>query len=129
MRSAAAAVMISHMRPRVLVVDDHAAFRRSASALLIADGFDVVGEAADGEDAIEAVGRLRPDVVLLDIQLPGLDGLAVTERIGAGPGKPAVILVSSRDASAYGHRLRASPALGFVVKSDLSGAAIRALLG
>jgi len=62
------------MRGRVLIVDDHAAFRESASALLEAEGFDVVGEAADGESAVAEVARLRPDIVLLDIQLPGLDG-------------------------------------------------------
>ena len=116
------------MRTTVLVVDDHAGFRRSASALLVADGFDVVGEAADAATAMAAVEAAHPDVILLDIQLPDLDGLSLAERIGSGPGKPAVILVSSRDASAYGRRLEDSSARGFVAKSDLSGAAVRALL-
>lgn len=116
------------VRTTVLVVDDHAGFRRSAAALLAADGFDVVGEAVDGEGALEAVDKFRPDVVLLDIQLPGIDGLALTERIGVGPGKPAIVLISGREPSAYGQRLRDSLARGFVAKSALSGAAIRALL-
>ncbi len=68
------------MRPTVLIVDDHAAFRASARALLQAEGFDVVGEAANGAEAVEAVAVLRPEIVLLDIQLPDLDGLAVAER-------------------------------------------------
>ena len=67
------------MRPTVLIVDDHAAFRASARALLEAEGFEVVGEAADGTEAVEAVAVLRPAIVLLDIQLPDLDGLAVAE--------------------------------------------------
>jgi DNA-binding NarL/FixJ family response regulator len=116
------------MRPTVLVVDDHADFRHAVSALLDAEGFKVVGEAADAGTAFAAVQRLHPDVVLLDVQLPGVDGLTVAEALGVNSGKPAVVLVSSRDASAYGQRLRKSPARGFVAKSALSGAAIRALL-
>jgi CheY-like chemotaxis protein len=69
------------MRPTVLIVDDHPEFRESASALLEAEGFAVIGEAADGDEAIAAVERLRPQVVLLDIQLPDLDGFAVAERL------------------------------------------------
>ena len=88
------------MRPTVLIVDDHAAFRASARALLQAEGFDVVGEAADGAAAVEAVAVLHPEIVLLDIQLPDLDGLAVAERLAAGQDAPAV-LISSRDAAAW----------------------------
>ncbi len=62
------------MCPTVLIVDDHQACRSSARALLEADGFDVIGEAADGPEAVEAVALLRPEVALLDIQLPGEDG-------------------------------------------------------
>src|SRR4051794_13893582 len=97
---------MSAVRPTVLIVDDHEAFRSSARALLEAEGFDVVGEAADGHEAIEAVARPRPKIVLLDIQLPGRDGLEVAERLAAGTDPPVVVLVSSRDASAYGPRLR-----------------------
>ncbi|MEP6476269.1 MAG: response regulator transcription factor [Actinomycetota bacterium] len=117
------------VRPTVLIVDDHEAFRTSARALLEADGFDVIGEAADGREAVEAVALLRPDVVLLDIQLPDEDGLAVAERLAAAADPPAVVLISSRDAAAYGPRLPASPARGFISKSGLSGDALAAILG
>ena len=90
------------MRPTVLIVDDHAAFRTSARALLQAEGFDVIGEATDGAEAVEAVVALRPEIVLLDIQLPDLDGLTVAEQLAAAPDPPAVVLISSRDAAAYG---------------------------
>lgn len=65
------------MRPTVLIVDDHEGFREPARALLEAEGFAVVGDAADGAAAVAEVGRLRPDVVLLDVQLPDVDGLVV----------------------------------------------------
>jgi DNA-binding NarL/FixJ family response regulator len=113
----------------VLVVDDHAAFRTSARALLEAEGFNVIGEAADGAEAVEAVAALRPDIVLLDIQLPGTDGLAVAEQLASGRDAPAVVLISSRDAAAYGPRLRETPACGFIPKSGLSGEALAALVG
>jgi DNA-binding NarL/FixJ family response regulator len=113
----------------VLIVDDHPGFRSAARALLEADGFDVVGEAADGESGLAAAERLRPGLVLLDIQLPDLDGFAVAERLASSQPAPAVVLVSSRDRSAYRRRLADSPARGFVAKSDLSGAAIAALVG
>jgi DNA-binding NarL/FixJ family response regulator len=117
------------MRPTVLIVDDHDAFRASARALLQAEGFDVVGEAADGVGAMEAVAALRPEIVLLDVQLPDLDGLAVAEQLAAVPDAPAVVLISSRDAAAYGPRLHATPARGFIPKSGLSGEALAALIG
>ena len=117
------------VRPTVLIVDDHADFRRSARALLEADGFEVVGEAATGADALRAVAALRPRIVLLDVQLPDLDGLAVAERLAAAPSAPAVVLTSSRDAAAYGPRLAESPARGFIPKSRLSGAVLADLVG
>ena len=113
----------------VLIVDDHPGFRSAARALLEADGFEVVGEAADGESGLAAAARLRPGLVLLDIQLPDLDGFAVAERLASSQSPPAVVLVSSRDRSAYRRRLADSPARGFVAKSDLSGAAVAALVG
>src|SRR5919106_5753836 len=78
------------MRSTVVIVDDHPEFRESASALLEAEGFAVIGEAADGHEAIAAVERLRPQVVLLDIQLPDLDGFAVAERLASRPDPPMV---------------------------------------
>jgi CheY-like chemotaxis protein len=116
------------VRVTVLIVDDHADYRRSASALLEAEGFAIVGEAADGASAIEAAERLRPEVVLLDIQLPDIDGLRVAERLAATPDPPVVVLISSRDAAAYGSRLDGVPARGFIGKRELSGAALAALV-
>ena len=113
----------------VLIVDDHEGFRASARALLETEGFEVVGEARDGREAIEAVAVLRPRVVLLDIQLPGLDGLAVAEQLAAGLDPPVVVLTSSRDPAAYGLRLGMSSARGFIPKSQLSGEALLALVG
>jgi DNA-binding NarL/FixJ family response regulator len=117
------------MRPTVLVVDDHEAFRESVSALLEAEGFAVVGEAADGAAAIAEVERLRPEVVLMDIQLPDLDGFTVAERLAAAPDPPAIVFISSRDAAAYGPRLEEAAARGFIAKRELSGAALAALVG
>jgi DNA-binding NarL/FixJ family response regulator len=116
------------MRRTVLIVDDHDAFRESASALLEAEGFAVVGEAADGSTALAEAERLRPQVVLLDVQLPGLDGFAVAEQLAAGADPPNVVLISSREAVSYGARLEATPARGFIAKRDLSGSALAALV-
>jgi DNA-binding NarL/FixJ family response regulator len=117
------------VRTTVLIVDDHDDFRESASALLEAEGFTVVGKAADGDEAIAAVERLRPQVVLLDIQLPDLDGFAVAERLATGPEPPSVVLISSREAAAYGPRLETAAARGFLPKRELSGPALAALVG
>jgi DNA-binding NarL/FixJ family response regulator len=117
------------VRTTVLIVDDHDGFRESARALLEAEGFAVVGDAADGAAAVVAVERLRPDVVLLDVQLPGVDGFAIAERLAAGPEPPRVVLISSREASAYGPRIEAVPACGFLTKWELSGASLAALVG
>jgi DNA-binding NarL/FixJ family response regulator len=116
------------VRATVLIVDDHEDFRESASALLESEGFAVVGGAADGAAAIDAIERLRPEIVLLDIQLPDVDGFTVAERLAAAPDPPTVVLISSREASAYGPRLEATPARGFIPKRKLSGAAVAALV-
>ena len=117
------------MRPTVRIVDDHDAFRASAATLLEAAGFAIVGEAADGRSAIADAERLRPEIVLLDIQLPDIDGFTVAERLSGLPGAPRVVLISSRDATAYGPRLGAADALGFIAKRDLSGPTLAALVG
>ena len=117
------------MLPTILIVDDHGGFRRAARDALRADGFEVVGEAHDGASAIAETIRLAPAIVLLDIQLPDIDGFAVAAHLRSVPRPPMVILFSSRDAREYGGRVEASSALGFIPKSGLSGAAIRALLG
>jgi len=112
----------------VVIVDDHAGFRSSARALLEAEGFDVVGEAGDGASGLAAVGLLRPRVVLLDIQLPDIDGFEIAERLAGAGDPPAVVLVSTRGISAYRRRLARSPARGFISKSELSGSALSALV-
>jgi DNA-binding NarL/FixJ family response regulator len=112
----------------VLVVDDHPDFRESVGALLVEEGFEVVGGAPDGRSAVEAVARLRPDVVLLDVQLPDESGFEVAERLAAGPRPPLVVLISSRGAAAYGPRVDAALARGFLAKHELSGAAVAALV-
>ena len=111
----------------VLIVDDHASFRFTARKLLEAEGFDVVGEAADGRSALEAAVRLEPDVILLDIYLPDIDGFDVALRLKA-TNHSAVILTSSRDGSDFGSLVRKSGARGFVPKAELSGASLTALL-
>ena len=113
---------------RVLIVDDHPSFRATARTLLESEGYEVVGEAETGAEAIEAVRRTKPDVVLLDVQLPDIDGFEVTERLHANGRMPHVILTSSRDVVDYGSCIDDSDALGFVPKGELSGAALAALL-
>ena len=115
------------MSRSVLIVDDHDGFRRMARALLEAEGFDVVGEAADGETALAEAARLRPALVLVDIQLPGLDGFELAARLAMRADPPAVVLTSSRAASSYRQRLASSPVLGFIAKSELTGQALAAL--
>ena len=88
----------------------------------------MVGEAGDGPGAVEAVGRLRPDVVLLDVQLPGIDGFGVAELLAQGGDCPVVVLISSREAAVYGARIARSSAAGFLAKGALSGATLRQLL-
>jgi DNA-binding NarL/FixJ family response regulator len=110
-------------------VDDHPSFRASARKLLESDGYEVVGEAADGEDAIRVAQVLHPDVVLLDVQLPGIDGFQVAAQLAAMDSAPEVILTSSRDSSDYGSCVEDCGARGFVPKAELSGAALSLLLG
>ena len=112
----------------VLIVDDHAGFRHAARALLEAEGFEVVGESATGTEGLEAVQRLRPQVVLLDVGLPDLDGIEVAGLLSACPeGGPAVVLTSSRDASDYPPHFAHCGARGFIPKAELSGDALAML--
>ena len=113
----------------VLIVDDHEGFRQVARELLEADGVEVVGEAADGASAITEAARLRPQLVLLDVQLPDIDGFEVAARLGEASDPPAVVLTSSYAASSYRRRLAQSPARAFIPKGELSGEALAALLG
>jgi DNA-binding NarL/FixJ family response regulator len=111
----------------VLIVDDHAGFRSIARALLEAEGFEVVGEAADGAAALELGRALAPELVLLDVALPDMDGFAVCAALLADDVGPVVVLTSSRDVSAYRRRLKRSRARGFIQKSELSGPALAAI--
>jgi len=116
------------MRRSVVIVDDHAGFRTQARALLIAAGYEVAGEAGDGESGVRAARDLRPEVVLLDVQLPDITGFEVARRIHEDPDPPAIILISSRDATDYGGRIARSCARGFICKAELSAGALEAVL-
>jgi DNA-binding NarL/FixJ family response regulator len=113
---------------RILIVDDHDIFRSRARRLLEVAGYDVVGEAADAASAIAETRRLRPDIVLLDVQLPDADGFAVLEELAAEPYMTRVVLVSSRQAIDYGSRLDLPAAAGFIHKPDLSRASLERLI-
>ena len=119
-------ILAVETRTTVLIVDDHPSFRACARAILEADGFSVIGEAEDGQSALSALDSLTPDVVLLDVQLPDMDGFAVLEHLPTGA--PPVVLISSRDACDYDGMIRGSGARGFISKAELSGSAIRSLL-
>ena len=112
----------------VLIVDDHPSFRSSARALLEAEGYDVVGEAENGFEGLRAARELNPQLVLLDVQLPDIDGFEVASQLTQDAGAPAVVLISSRDGSDFGHLVRDSGARGFIPKAELSGEAIAALV-
>jgi DNA-binding NarL/FixJ family response regulator len=112
----------------VLIVDDHAGFRLAARALLERQGFEVVGEASDGASGIRAAAELAPDVVLLDVQLPDLDGFDVAARLARLKPAPAVLLTSTRDSSEFGQLIAGSTARGFIPKAEVTGARISSLL-
>jgi DNA-binding NarL/FixJ family response regulator len=114
------------MGPRVLIVDDHPSFRRLATKVLEAGGFDVVGEAGDGEEALALARRLRPQVVLLDVLLPDMSGFDVAEALADDSSD--VVLVSSRSASELSDGIQRSPARGFITKSELTASAVAAIL-
>jgi DNA-binding NarL/FixJ family response regulator len=116
------------MATTILIVDDHPSFRTSARRILEDAGYEVVGEAPDGKSALVAAGSLRPAVVLLDVQLPDLDGFDVALKLTSADDAPAVVMTSSRDGSDFGGMILSSGARGFLPKSELSGPALEALL-
>lgn len=116
------------MAVRVLLVDDHPSFRATARLLLESEGFEVVGEAPDGASGLLAARALEPDLVLLDVQLPDIDGFEVAAQLTVGGAGPAVVITSSRDASDFGPLVAASGARGFVPKAELSAAALLSLM-
>jgi DNA-binding NarL/FixJ family response regulator len=129
MRPSPSSVTVSRMAAKtLLIVDDHPAFRSAARALLEAAGFDVVGEAADGAHAVEAVRALRPEIVLLDVQLPDVDGFTVAERLLSDGATPTIVLTSSRSIATLRWRLDTHPTWSFIPKNELSGEALAAIV-
>jgi DNA-binding NarL/FixJ family response regulator len=110
---------------KVLIVDDHEGFRASVRRMLEADGFDVIAEAGSGAEALRAAEAWKPELVLLDVHLPDIQGFEVAERLGVNGSGPRVVLTSSHDASDFGPLIEGS---GFIPKSDLSGEALRRIL-
>jgi DNA-binding NarL/FixJ family response regulator len=101
---------------RVVVADDQTLVRTGFRMILTADGIDVVAEATTGTEAVDAVRRTCPDVVLMDIRMPRLDGLAATQRLSEQPDAPAVIVLTTFDADEYVVRALANGATGFLLK-------------
>jgi two-component system, NarL family, nitrate/nitrite response regulator NarL len=116
---------------RCLIVDDNASFRNEMRGLLAEQGIEVMPGAASGTDALRQVVEEQPDVVLIDIDLRGESGFDLARRVrdGAGSAAPHMILISTHDESDYADLIDASPALGFVAKTDLSASVIRRMLG
>ena len=102
---------------RILIADDHALFRESLRGLLTSGGFEVVGEASEGRDAFELARRLQPDIVLMDLDMPGLDGLTATRLISAEmPGVKVVVLTGSDDDANLFEAIK-SGAQGYLLKN------------
>jgi two-component system, NarL family, nitrate/nitrite response regulator NarL len=114
--------------PTILIVDDSEAFRVQARTMLEADGFDVVAEASDLSGAIAAWHATLPQLVLLDVNLPDGDGFAIVDMLERDGTRPIVVMTSTRDAATYRRRLERTRAVGFILKNELSGAAIRSLM-
>src|ERR1700710_2158127 len=100
------------MEITTLIVDDHALFRSTARMLLESEGYVVVGEAADGAEAVAAASALHPDLVVLDVQLPDITGFDVSRRLTHDGFSGRIVLVSSRAASEYGELVSDSGAIG-----------------
>jgi DNA-binding NarL/FixJ family response regulator len=104
---------------RVLIVDDQRPFREASNMVVeMTDGFEVVGEAESGEEAVELAAGLEPDLVLMDVQMPGIDGLEATRRIMALPTPPHVLVMSTHESGSYEAPALAAGAIGFIPKSE-----------
>ncbi|CAM3419843.1 response regulator transcription factor [Kibdelosporangium persicum] len=114
---------------RILIVDDHAGFRRVARRLLEACGMDVVGEAGNGREALAMTEQLCPQVVVLDVLLPDMDGFVVAHELAGLPSPPRVVLISSLTRAELGTRVDTAPVAGFLAKEDLSGQRLADLAG
>jgi DNA-binding NarL/FixJ family response regulator len=106
---------------RVLIVDDQTPFREASRMVVeMTDGFEVAGEAENGQQALDLVGDIRPDLVLMDVQMPGTDGIETTRMISALPDPPAVVVMSTHESGDYAGMAVAAGAIGFVPKSQFS---------
>ena len=115
--SALLATLLATMAVLVLICDDQAAFRAAAREVVNAtDGFQVVGEVESGEESVVLAGRLHPDLVLMDVHLPGIDGLEASRRIRAADAKVVVVLLSTYDSAEFAARLAESGANAFISK-------------
>jgi DNA-binding NarL/FixJ family response regulator len=114
--------------PTVLIVDDHPSFRAAARFILEADGFTVVAVASDGESGVSEALRTSPEIVLLDVSLPDIDGFEVASRLRAAGAACVIVFTSSRDGADFGSLITDAGAVGFIPKGELSGDALRALV-
>jgi DNA-binding NarL/FixJ family response regulator len=116
-------------RIRVLVVDDQALFREALVALLaVQAGIEVVGEAADGQQAVEAVGRLRPDVVLMDLRMPVLDGVGATRRLHVDHPGVRVLALTTFDGDAEVFPALRAGAVGYLLKDATTERLVEAVV-
>ena len=112
---------------RVLIVDDQRPFREASNMVVeMTDGFEVVGEAENGEDAVAMAADLRPDLVLMDVQMPGIDGLEATRRIMELDPPPRVLVMSTHESGSYEEPALAAGAIAFIPKSQFSMDALEA---
>ncbi|MGY1986386.1 response regulator [Blastococcus sp. SYSU DS0669] len=114
-------------RLRVVVADDHALVRSGITGLLEAGDVEVVGEAADGVQAVELALRLRPDVVVMDVRMPRLDGIEATRRLRREPGSPQVLVLTTFDLDEYVFRALEAGAAGFLLKDAPPGRLVDAV--
>ena len=117
------------MAVRVLIADDHRLFAEALRAILGSDGrIDVVGLAASGDEAVEKAKELEPDVVLMDISMPGLNGVEATREIRATQKNVQVLMVTGSDASQDLDAARMAGAAGYVTKDRIAAELIGAIL-
>lgn len=116
------------MRPRIVIIDDDPSFLAAARELLEAEGFEVVAEAVNGLDGVAVASELHPDIVLVDVKLPDIDGFEVAERVADGDSAPPVVLTSIRSAADFGSLIEASRARAFIMKADITGEALAGFL-
>jgi DNA-binding NarL/FixJ family response regulator len=120
---------MADVRHRIVIIDDDPSFLATVRALLEAEGFDVAGEALNGLDGVAAATELAPDLVLVDVNLPDIDGFEVVARLAEDEGAPPVVLTSIRAANDFGNLVERSRARGFITKADITGEALTGFLG